>query len=142
MAAHGDVEAFLHQVDEAIGDMQPHLHPRVLERQPRQLIGETKLRGRNRRSDVDDAARFREPLVHRALSRVSLDHRRAGMEVEILADIRQHEAARAAMHEPDTKRRLELGHAFAHRRFGAAEPPARGSEPARVHGLDEESAGH
>lgn len=115
MAADGDVEALLHQIDEAVGDVQLDAQLRIPPRQHGQAIRELKLRNGNRCRDPHGAAWLRQPPMHHRFGGLRLDHHRAGVVVHVASDVGQREAARCAVQQLNAKRCFQRRNPFADR---------------------------
>ena len=137
VAADGDVEALVQQVDEAVADVQPELDLRIGGEQRRQPRRELELRHRHRGGHPDQADRLGEAAAHDRLGGLGLDRRGAGAVVERAPDLGQREAARAAVDQPRAEPGLELGDPLADRRLRRARDPGGRGEAAALDGEDE-----
>ena len=138
VAANGDVEALLHDIDETIGHMQRQRQLGVAHRQFPEMRRQRELRRRHRGRQPHGAAWLTQSGADDILGILRLDHRGPGMLEEIAAQIGQRETARCAMDQPGTEPGFKFGHAFADRRFRNAEPARGCSEAAAIDSLDEE----
>ncbi|SOY82820.1 conserved hypothetical protein [Cupriavidus taiwanensis] len=139
VAAHRDIEAFLHQVDHAVGHLQLHVQARIGARQRRQVRRQVALRGGHRGGDPYRAAGLGHAPLHRLLRGLGFDQRGMRVIVEVAAGIGQRKAARTAVEQPRLQGLLQLGHALADRGLGHSQRPPRGGKTPMGHGDDEEA---
>ncbi len=133
MAAQGDVDAFLRQVDETITHFNFDAQPWIAAGQYRQARGELALHHRNRSTDSHGAAGFGLAVADNGLGGLDLGQRCACALEELLTDLGQCEAARTALQQPHLELFFQQRHALAQGRARQAQMAPACSEPALLH---------
>ena len=116
-----DVDRFADDVDAPVRRFEVQLHARILREERRKHRGDARIQQRDRARDADDAARFGAREFDRFLCRLRLDEHRLAMGVVVLTDLRDREAARRTLNQPNAEPLFEQRDAPAEFRFRDAE---------------------
>jgi starch synthase len=132
------VDAFLHQVDHAVGHLHVDAHLRMLVQEQRHQRSDGGLRQRHRTGHADGAARLVLHHRHRLGGGLGLFAHGHAMAVEQFTGLRERQLARRALQQPHAQAPFQFGHPPGELGFRDVQGAAGSGKAALVHHLGEE----